>query len=403
MALFEYKAVAPNGETVRGTMEAADVKAVIGRLQEAGNLPLTAREAGGGFGLERWFGAGRGIGAREIGEFTRHLATLLGAGLPLDRALHVLVELAETPRLRRMIDQVRDQVREGGSLSGALEAQHGVFSRLFVNMVRAGEAGGSLEQTLDRLADYLERSKELKDHVLTALFYPLLLFIVAGAAVVILLVYVIPQFTPIFEEMGAELPLLTRLVLGVAEFVRDRWWLLFGLAALAVWWWRGARADPARRLQWDTRFLRTRWLGDLLAKLDAARFTRTAGTLLENGVPLLGALSIARNVLANSHFQGLIEAAAKEVKGGAGLARTLAKDEYFPRLALQMIGVGEETGQLDRMLIRVADTFDREVRTTVERLLALFTPVLILTMALVIGTIVMSVVMAMLGMNDLVA
>lgn len=403
MALFEYKAVAPNGETLRGQMEAASADAVIAKLQESGNIPLLAKESGGGgMALASLFGGQRGPGQRVIGEFTHNLAVLLSAGLPLDRALQVLIDLADSERLRRMVEKIRDAVREGGTLSDALESQHGVFSRLYVNMVRAGEVGGSLEQTLERLSDYMERSKELKDHVVTAMFYPALLLIIAVSSIMALMIYVIPKFTPIFEDLGGELPLLTRIVMATAAFLQSKWWLIIIVIVLLVWWWRGQWSNPSSRLRWDERILNTRWIGDLAAKLETARLTRTIGTLLENGVPLLTALSISRNVLSNTYLRDVLSEAAKKVKTGSGLARTLGTDGHFPRLALQMISVGEETGQLDRMLIRVADTYDREVRMTVERLLALFTPVMILGLAMFIGGVVMSVVMAMLSINDLV-
>lgn len=201
MALFEYKAVAPNGETVQGTMEALSQEMVIARLQEAGNIPLLARPSGEGlFNLTRWRLSRQGMSTREMGEFTQQLATLLGAGLPLDRSLSVLVELAGNERVSRAVTEIRDSVRGGGTLSDALEAQHGTFSRLYLNMVRAGEIGGSLNVTLDRLTDYLERSKELKDAIVSALIYPILLMVLAGGSLILLLVYVIPQFEPIFED-----------------------------------------------------------------------------------------------------------------------------------------------------------------------------------------------------------
>lgn len=403
MALFDYKAVSPSGETLRGQMEAPTADAVIHKLQESGNIPLSAKEAGGGLAaLSQMFGAQRGPGQRIIGEFTHNLSVLLEAGLPLDRSLQVLIDLADDERMQRMVEKIRDHVREGGTLSDALESQHGAFSRLYVNMVRAGEIGGSLEQTLNRLTDYLERSKELRDHIMTAMFYPALLLLVAIIAISVLMVYVIPQFTPIFEDLGAELPLLTRIVIGTSEFIKARWWVIALVVVGIVWWWRGQRANPETRLKWDLRILNMRWLGDLVSKLETARLSRTIGTLLENGVPLLTAMSIARNVASNTHLQEVMNEASKKVKTGSSLARTLGASGHFPRLALQMISVGEETGQLDRMLIRVADTYDREVRITAERLLSLFTPVMILGLATLIGVIVMSVVVAMLGINDLV-
>ena len=403
MPLFEYKAVAPSGETVQGTMEAPSIDMVVLKLQEAGNVPLQARESGaGGFNLGGFSLGRRGMNSREVGEFTQQLSTLLGAGLPLDRSLQVLLDLAEGDRVKRTVAEIRDKVREGGSLSDALEEQHGAFNRLFVNMVRAGEVGGTLDVTLDRLSDYLDRSKDLKDSVISALIYPVLLLFLAAGSLVLLLVYVIPQFTPIFEELGGDLPLITRMVLAVGTVLQNFWWAIVLLVILAVWQFRRMLADAEKRFRWDTHVLSMRWVGDLVGKMETARLTRTLGTLLTNGVPLLSALSIARNVISNTVLRKDVNDATREVKTGGGLARALAKGERFPRLALQMISVGEETGQLDVMLMKVADTYDNEVRTTIDRLLAIFTPVVTLLLAVLIGTIVLSVLVAILSVNDLV-
>jgi len=403
MPLFEYKAVAASGETVQGTMEAATVEMVVLKLQEAGNILLHARESGsGGFSLSNLSFSRRGMNVREVGEFTQQLATLLGAGLPLDRSLHVLMDLSENERIRRTVSEIRDRVREGGSLSEALEEQHGAFNRLFINMVRAGEVGGTLDITLTRLTEYLERSKDLKDAVISALIYPVMLMFLAAGSLILLLVYVIPQFTPIFEELGGDLPLITKIVLGVGSVLQNFWWLLIGLTVLAVWQFRRMLADQEKRFAWDQRVLSMRWVGDLVAKLEVARLTRTLGTLLSNGVPLLSALSIARNVISNTVLRKDVTDATREVKTGGSLAPSLAEGGRFPRLALQMVSVGEETGHLDEMLLKVSDTYDKEVRNTIDRLLDVFTPVVTLLLAVMIGTIVMSVLLAILGINDLV-
>jgi general secretion pathway protein F len=403
MPIFEYKAVSPSGETVRGNMEAVSEAAVIAKLQEMGNIPLSANAAGeGGFSLDSLSLKRRGMNVREVGQFTQQLATLLGAGLPLDRSLQVLLELSANDRVEATVSSIRDQVREGGSLSEALDAQHGSFSRLFINMVKAGEIGGSLDTTLERLADYLERSKDLKDSVVSAMIYPIMLMVLAGGSLVLLLVYVIPQFTPIFEELGGDLPTVTKIVLAAGSVLQNFWWGLIGLTMLGVFLFRRMLANPEQRLKWDTKVLGMRWIGDLVAKMEIARLSRTLGTLLINGVPLLSGLSIARNVMNNSLLRQSVEATAQEVKTGGGLAHNLAETGHFPRLALQMVSVGEETGQLDVMLLKVADTYDKEVRYTIDRLLAVFTPFVTLLMAVMIGTIVMSVLMAIMGINELV-
>lgn len=402
MPVFEYKAVAPSGDTVQGTMEAPSMDMVILKLQEAGNIPLQAREAGGGLGLGSLKLSRKGMNKREVAQFTQQLSTLLGAGLPLDRSLQVLMELAENDRVGRTVTEIRDRVREGGSLSDALEERHGTFSRLYINMVRAGEVGGTLDSTLARLTDYLERSRELRDSVVSALIYPVLLLLLAAGSLILLLVYVIPQFTPIFEELGGDLPMITKVVLGAASVLQSFWWALIGITVFVVVQFRRMLENPEKRFSWDSRVLRMRWVGDLVGKLETARLSRTLGTLLTNGVPLLSALSIARNVINNTVLRKDVEDAALQVKTGGSLARNLASSGRFPRLALQMISVGEETGQLDAMLLKVADTYDNEVRNTIDRLLSIFTPVVTMLLAALIGTIVLSVLLAILSINDLV-
>ena len=403
MPLFEYKAVAPSGETVQGTMEAASLDMVILKLQEAGNIPLNAKEFGtGGFSLSALRMGRRGMNAREVGEFTQQLSTLLVAGLPLDRSLQVMLELSENERVKRTVTEIRDRVRGGGSLSDALEEQHGAFNRLFVNMVRAGEVGGTLDVTLTRLTDYLERSRDLKDSIISALIYPILLLVLAAGSLILLLVYVIPQFTPIFEELGGDLPLITRIVLGVGSILQNFWWAIALVTVFVVVQFRRMMADTEKRFAWDTRVLSMKWVGDLVGKIEIARLSRTLGTLLTNGVPLLGALSIARNVLTNTVLKQDVSDSSREVKTGGSLAHNLAKSGRFPRMALQMISVGEETGRLDTMLLKVSDTYDMEVRNTIDRLLSIFTPVVTLFLALLIGTIVLSVLVAILSINDLV-
>lgn len=402
MPVFEYKAVAPSGETVQGTMEAPSLDMVILKLQEAGNIPLQAKEAGGGLGLGNFSFSRKGMNTREVGQFTQQLSTLLGAGLPLDRSLQVLKELAENDRVGRTVGEIRDKVREGGTLSDALEERHGTFSRLYINMVRAGEVGGTLDTTLSRLTDYLERSAELRDSVISALIYPIMLLLLAAGSLILLLVYVIPQFTPIFEELGGDLPTITKVVLAAGSVLQNFWWALIGITFLIVVQFRRMLENQEKRFAWDTRVLKLRWIGDLVAKLETARLSRTLGTLLTNGVPLLSALSIARNVISNTVLRKDVEDAAVQVKTGGSLARNLASGGRFPRLALQMISVGEETGQLDAMLLKVADTYDREVRNTIDRLLSIFTPVVTMLLAALIGTIVLSVLLAILSINDLV-
>jgi general secretion pathway protein F len=398
MPLFRYKAVTPQGDSIEGTMEALSRDDVIGRLQEAGNLPLDAREAdaaGLGAGIEQWFRRAP-LSGQEMVSFTQQLATLMGAGQPLDRALQILIDLPDSERARKLIHQVREVVRGGTSLSAALEQQHGAFSRLYINMVRAGEVSGSLQATLKRLAEYMERSAQVRGSVINALVYPAILMAVVTLALGVMLTSVVPQFVPLFESLGQELPWYTKLVLGIGQFFAGWWWaLLLALAALA---WAGLRrlSDPASRKRLDARLLEWRLTAPLASRIETARLARTLGTLLTNGVPLLTAMSIARNVLDNRVLMEVVDEAGEDVKSGAGLAYALGKGKRFPRLALQMIAVGEESGELDAMLLKVADTFDIEVRNTIDRLMQALVPALVLVLAAVIGLIAISIVLPIL-------
>ena len=393
MALYRYKALNARGEVLDGQMEAASNAEVAARLQEQGHLPveaMLASEAGAESAWRALFKPKPFAGQRLV-QFTQQLATLLGAGQPLDRALGILLELPEDDASRRTIEDIRDAVRGGASLSSALERQHGSFNRLFVNMVRAGEAGGNLQDTLQRLADYLERSRALRARVVNALVYPAILLAMVGLSLLFLLGYVVPQFAAMYESMDAELPWFSQLVLALGMLVRDWWIVILAVPLLLVLWADRKRRDPAFMRRFDAWLLQRKLAGPLVAKLDTARMARTLGTLLRNGVPLLAALGIARNVLDNRVLAADVEAAADEVKNGVGLSTALGRGKRFPRLALQMIQVGEESGALDGMLLKTADTFEQETSVAMDRLLAALVPAVTLVLALVVGLVILAV------------
>ena len=393
MPLYHYKALNTRGEVLDGQMEAANDGEVVARLQEQGHLPAEAKlasEAGGGSSLRALFQAKPFAGDRLV-QFTQQLATLLGAGQPLDRALTILLELPEDAAARRTISEVRDAVRGGTALSTALERQHGTFSRLYINMVRAGEAGGSLEDTLQRLADYLERSRLLRARVVNALIYPAILLVMVGLSLMFLLGYVLPQFAAMYESLDAPLPLFTRLVLGVGLFVRDWWIVLLVVPALAAWWFDRRLRNPAFRTRFDGWLLRQKLAGPLVARLETARLARTLGTLLKNGVPLMAALGIGKTVVGNRVLSADVEAAAEEVKNGVGLSTALARGKRFPRLALQMVQVGEESGALDAMLLKTADTFEQETGQAMDRMLAALVPAITMLLAIVVAVVILAV------------
>lgn len=402
MALFRYKAVTPSGEVLEGQFEVASSDEAVVKIQDAGNIPLEIQALAAG-------GAARSLGGMftraamsqaQVLQFTQQLATLLGAGQPLDRALQILLELPESEKARRIIERIRDHVRGGAPLSDGLEAEPQVFSKLYVNMVRAGEVGGALDTTLSRLAQYLERAKALKESVINALIYPAILVIMVFAALFVLLVFVVPQFAPMFKDMGVELPLITKAVLLVGNTLRDFWWLIAALIFGGIVLLRRQLADPPTRLRFDAWMLHWRLFGTLVAKLETARLARTLGTLLKNGVPLLTALGIGRNVLGNSALAQAVDAATEEVKTGGGLAFALSQSKRFPKLALQMIAVGEESGALDDMLLKTADTFDVEAKNTVDRLLAALVPAVTVLMTVVVAIIMMAILLPILNITS---
>jgi general secretion pathway protein F len=402
MTQFRYKAVSDAGEVLHGEMEAASVEEVIGRLQDQGHTPLDAQPAignAGGGGFAAWFKRGPFSGD-QLAQFTHQLATLLGAGQPLDRALGILLDLPESESAKRLIERVRDRVRGGNTLSSALDEEHGVFPRLYVSLVRAGEAGGSLEETLRRLADYLERSQQLRGSVVNALIYPAFLMVGVLGSLILLLAYVVPQFVPIFTDMQVPIPWITQAVLALGNTLQSWWWLILLLLGGGVFAWRVRLRDPQAMLAWHARLLSMRLVGPLLLKVETARIARTLGTLLKNGVPLLSALTIARQVTANRALDGALSAAHEQVKGGTGLSIALAQSKLFPRLAIQMVQVGEEAGQLDIMLLKVADTFELESKRAIDRLLAALVPALTIVMTVLVGVIMAAILLPLLSLTS---
>ena len=404
MPRYRYEAVDASGEVVRDELDAATLDAAIARLRDQGLLPLAVNEAKsgflrGGFG-QPLFSKRRALSRKTIALLTQQLASLLHAGMPLDRALTILIGVTEDEQAKPVLERVQEKVRGGSSLADALEVQ-GVFSRFYLNMVRAGEAGGALDVVLKRLTEFLERSQALRETVTSALIYPIILLSVSALSVIILLTFVVPQFQRLFADAGKALPLATQIVIAVGDGFRYYWWvgaILFVLLSAIA---RRQLSQPESRARWDDRFLRLPLFGDLIAKVETARLSRTLGTLLGNGVSMLNALTIVRETLSNQVLAGALGEVAEHVKTGRGLADPLLEAGRFPKLAVQMIRVGEETGQLQEMLLQVADAYDGEVQTAVKRLLTLLEPALILGLGVIIAGIIMSILVAILSLNDL--
>jgi len=412
MPLYRYRAVSTTGEVAVGELDAANESEIVDRLRDRGLMPMQIAHAAGvaiaSSGVvaskgarRRWFES-KTVTRDQLLAVTRELATLLRAGLTLDRALEILGGLAPTPAVATMLQGIRDDVRGGKALSQALDARREVFSRFFVNIVRAGEAGGALGEVMQRLADTMERNKELRESVKSALIYPSLLVMVAVVSVAILLVFVVPQFESTFAQAGKALPVPTMVVVLIGKFMRGYWWALLGCTFLFVMWYRRRGQLLAVRRHRDGKRLRMPLLGDLLAKVETARFARTLATLLANGVTLLSGLAIVKETMTNTVMAEALDGVIAKLREGKGFGRPLAETGLYPRLATQMILVGEESGRLEEMLARVADVYDREVQAAIKRFLAVLEPALILSLAVLIGGIVFSILMGVMGMSELV-
>jgi general secretion pathway protein F len=400
---FQYKAVSADGEIVQGTLEGSDRKQVIEQLHALGQTPIRIDETA----LPAVSGRKRRLRKRRLNESqianaTRELSTLLRAGLPLDRALGVLISLAEGEPISELLANVRKEVNGGAALADAIEKQGGAFSRFYINLLRAGEAGGALEVVLERLAEHMEQSKEVRDAMLSAMIYPAILIVVAVTSIFILLGYVVPQFTELFEDVGQVLPLPTRITIAVGEALQSYGWVALLMVAAAIWVIRRQLADPRGRRRWHARFLRLPLVGVIITRVEVARFARTLGTLLHNGVPLLKALSIVKDSIGNQIIADDIERVSGSLKEGQSLAEPLAEAALFPPFAIHMIRVGEESGRLEELLLQVANIYDRETQVTIKRTLSLLEPVLILVLGVIIAAVIISILMAILGINQLV-
>ncbi|RMR22446.1 proteinral secretion pathway protein GspF [Pseudomonas savastanoi pv. glycinea] len=398
MSLFKYRALDAQGAPQNGTLEARDQDAAIAALQKRGLMVLQIDAAGMG-GLRRALGSGLLNGAALV-SFTQQLATLLGAGQPLERSLGILLKQPGQPQTKALIERIREQVKAGKPLSVALEEEGTQFSPLYISMVRAGEAGGALESTLRQLSDYLERRRLLRGEVINALIYPAFLVVGVLGSLALLLAYVVPQFVPIFKDLGVPIPLITEVILNLGQFLSN-----YGLAVLAglialIWGMAIRMRDPQRRERRDRRILGIRVIGPLLQRIEAARLTRTLGTLLTNGVALLQALVIARQVCTNRALQAQVEQAAESVKGGGTLASAFGAQPLLPDLALQMIEVGEQAGELDTMLMKVADVFDVEAKRGIDRMLAALVPALTVVMAGMVAVIMLAIMLPLMSLTS---
>lgn len=395
MGIFSYRATTTDGAIVEGVIEAADEKDAVDRLKNSGVIPLKITTPREGIGKRFLRKSSKG----DILTFTTELSALLSAGLPLDRSLNILSDISESGEMKNIVKSVLKSIREGSSFSDALSKHPRAFPKLYVNMIRAGEAGGVLDVVLDKLNEFLESSQELKDHVFSAMIYPVILLLTGGFSIIVLLVYVLPKFSTIFSEMHVALPLSTQIIISVSNALSAYWWVLLACAAGAWVLFRNYTRSEAGRYSWDS--FKIKMMGEVIRKIETARFTRTLGTLLKSGVPLLQALHNSKDVISNQVIASAIDGVAKGAKEGKGIAAPLATADVFPPLALSMIKVGEETGQLDTMLLKVAETYEKSLKISIKRFVSFVEPAMILAMGVIIGFIVVSMLMAIFSITNL--
>ncbi|MBF0226088.1 MAG: type II secretion system F family protein [Desulfobacterales bacterium] len=412
MPVYSYKASDRYGKITKGIIESSDEASIIAKLHDMSYIPMKISilgDKGGKYSfsnisvtsLKNNFFFFKRISSKDIMLFTQDLSNLLHAGIPLDRSLNILVDITENERFKDIINNVLNSVKAGAYLSDALSKYQDIFSDFYVNMLRAGEEGGILDIVLARLSVFLESSEEFRDYVKSALVYPIFLMFAGGISIIVLLIFVIPKFAIIFSDMGNNIPMTTLFLLALSDFIRFYWWgIIFIFLGLYLSFIKYKRTSFGR-LKIDSIKIKLPFVGGLVRKNELARFARTLGTLSKSGVPILKAIKLVRDIITNKIISNSMENIHKMVKEGERLSKALDHTGIFPSLAVQMITVGEETGKLDEMLLRVAENYEKDVKNMVKKLISFIEPAMILGMGLVVGFIVISMLMAVFSINDM--
>jgi general secretion pathway protein F len=401
MAVFHYRATDATGNVTQGILEAREERQVVIHLQQRGLIPLRINLAESVTRWQKKLPLRRGrIPSREVGNFTQELASLLKAGLPLDRSLQTLEQVTTRPAMKGVLSQVLRDLQEGKGLGEAL-SRHRIFSPLYVSLVQAGETGGFLEEALDRLGDYLKTVSEFRSYLITALIYPMILAGVGSLSLILMLLYVVPRFEPLFKDMGQSLFWSTRLLIGLSQALRSYWWVGGLLAVVMILVLRRLIKSPEGQFLIDRFKMTAPFLGDLSRRVAAVFFAKTLGTLLANGVPMVSSLRVVIASVNNRYLAKSLTGVLGNVEKGQQLSGLLKKVGMFPELFLQMTAIGEETGHLANMLLSAAGSLENDARAVVRRLLALLEPVLILLMSLVVATIIVSLLLPILNLYEI--
>ena len=407
MPVYEYTALDKAGKSKTGIVDADSAVAARQKLRGTGIFPVEVKETAarpkdqpaGQVTVSTLF---KRVRPGEISVVTRQLSTLLGAGITLVSALEALITQVANPLLKKIMAQIKESVNEGNSLAFSLSQHPKAFSQIYINMVRAGEASGSLDLVLDRLAEYSEHEQALRGRVKAALAYPIFMFFIGALVLLFLVTVVVPQITKVFSDMHQTLPLPTLILINVSGFLKSFWWLLLAGLVVAIILLKQFRKTPKGRYIWDEIKIRVPIFGSISLRLALARFGRTLGNLLDSGVPLLTALEIVRNIVNNVLISDVIDNAMDEIQAGKSLAAPLSRSTWFPPMAIQMISVGEQSGELEKMLNKIADIYEREAESRITVMTSMLEPIMILVMALVVGFMLISILLPIFEMNTLI-
>jgi general secretion pathway protein F len=406
MGVYAYKGVDARGKSVKGNRDADNAKALRTVLKRDGILATeileqaeAAKKGTRDIDFGRLF---RRVSQMDVAVATRQLSVLLRSGVPLVEALSALIEQLDQPELKTAFTDTRNQVNEGSNLADALKAHSKIFPTLYVNMVAAGEASGTLEEVLGRLAEFLDDQTRLQSKVRGALAYPVVMGVVVVLILFLMMSVVVPKVTAIFENFNQALPWYTSLLIWVSDIFSNYWWLIAALMGGGIYWFRRWQATEEGRRKWDLFILEVPLLGPLLIMVAVSRFARTLATLLASGVPVLTAMDITRNVLGNTELMRVVEEARASVREGEGIAKPLRQAGRFPPIVTHMIAVGERTGQLEEMLVHVADAYDQQVEVRVGVVTSILEPLLIVVMGAVVGGIAFAILMPLLQLNEMI-
>ena len=407
MPVYEYTALNSTGKRLKGIVDADSVVAARHKLRESNIFPIGIEETsskpkGLPSGQVSFASLFRRIRPAELSAVTRQLATLMGAGISLVSSLEGLISQITNPSLKKILAHIKESVNEGNSFAFALSQHPKLFSQIYINMVRAGEASGSLDLVLRRLAEFSEHQEALKGRLRAAMIYPIIMTIIAALALLMLVTFVVPKFVDVFSDMERALPLPTLMVIGASNFLQSFWWIILIAFIIAIIAAGRFKNTPRGGYIWDRIKLNAPVFGMINIKMAMARFGKTLGSLTQSGVPLISALQIVRNIVNNRLIADDIDIAMEEIQEGKSLAVPLAKSKYFPPVVIQMINVGEQSGDLENMLDKIAEIYEQEVESQISAMTAMLEPVMILVMAVIVGFIAFSILLPILEMSQMV-